>query len=119
MEERLSKEEARELVRQEILLHWNIEGDEPIILDDLIIEKDFGWVFFYHSRKYIETEDFKYYILGNAPIIVNKFDGSLNYTGTAYETDYYIKEYEKKLKQEASSNRVQTIWKSIKKKLTK
>lgn len=119
MKETLSKKEARKLVWQEILSHWGIENDEPVILDDMTIEKDFGWIFFYHSRKYIETKDLKFYILGNAPILVNKFDGSLNYTGTAYETDHYIKEYESQLRREESSNKVQSIWKGIKEKFTK
>lgn len=97
MKEKLSREEARELVWHDILSRWNIEGDEPVILDEFTIEKDFGWVFFYQSRKYIETKNFRFQLAGNAPIIVNKFDGSLNYTGTAYETDHYIKEYENQL----------------------
>ncbi len=83
---------------KKILSDWNIQDDEPIILDEYTIEKDFGWVFFYSSRKYEETQIISYSLAGNAPIIVNKFDSSLHLTGTARETEYYIDKYEEKLK---------------------
>lgn len=70
------KEEARKLALEKILWNWNIENDEPVIFDEFTIEKDFGWVFFYNSRKFVETEEFSYCLAGNAPIIVNRFDGS-------------------------------------------
>jgi len=95
----IAEKEAREMVMGEILRNWTIENDEPVILDELTIEKDFGWIFFYNSRKFIETEEFSYTILGNAPIIINKFDGSLHYTGTAYEVEHYITEYESNLQE--------------------
>jgi len=33
-------------------------------------------------------------VAGNAPIIVNRFDGSLHFTGTARPTEEYIRDYE-------------------------
>ena len=68
-----------------------------VILDEHTIEKRWGWVFFYDSRKHQETGDFKYAIAGNAPIIVNRFDGSLHVTGKASPTEDYIVEYEAQL----------------------
>lgn len=99
----LDKNEARKLALNEILNSWTITNDEPIILDEFTEERDFGWVFFYTSRNYNETGDYKYALAGNAPLIINKFDGSIHYTGTALETEHYIREYEKKLKQEKVS----------------
>ena len=89
---------------KKILGNWNIEDDEPVILDEFTIEKDFGWVFFYQAHRFIETEIFSYCLAGNAPIIVNKFDGSSHYTGTALETEHYIAEYENNLKNKPSSH---------------
>ena len=94
----ITKEEARNLVDAEILKDWRVENDVPIIIDEITIERDFGWVFFYDSRRYLETKEFGYMLVGNAPIIVNKFDATLHYTGTAYNIDYYIAEYERKMK---------------------
>lgn len=66
---------------------------EFVIWDEYTLAKDFGWVFFYHYRQFIETGEFKYRLAGNAPLIVNKFDGSLHVTGMGRPTEHYINEY--------------------------
>lgn len=38
----ITKEEAKNLALEEILRHWSIENDEPVILDDYTIERDYG-----------------------------------------------------------------------------
>jgi hypothetical protein len=98
----IAKEEARNLAMKKIPANWGVEDSQPLILDEYTIEKDFGWGFFYDSQKHIETGEFKYMIAGNAPIIVNRFDSSLHFTGTAYETEHYIKKYEESLKKTQS-----------------
>ncbi len=40
-------------------------------------------------RKYIETQDVKYMLAGNAPYIVSKADGTIKETGTAYNIEHY------------------------------
>jgi hypothetical protein len=76
---------------------WGIE-DEIVVMDELTIYKDYGWVFFYESRRFLETDDYHDKLYGNAPLIVEKEDGSFHYTGTARDTEYYIKQYEKQRK---------------------
>ena len=86
--------EAEKLVLSE-LINLNIsESIDCGILKDETIEKDWGWVFFYQSLAFLESGDFRDMLGGNAPIIVNKLTGTLIHTGTAYEIEYYIKEYE-------------------------
>ncbi|TDF37641.1 hypothetical protein EYS14_15125 [Alteromonadaceae bacterium M269] len=55
--------------------------------------EEFGWVFFYNTKKFQETGDFRDMIAGNAPIIVDKVSGEITETGTSYDVEYYIKEY--------------------------
>lgn len=74
---------------------YNSMEDELVILDAETIEKDYGWIFFYNSRKHIETEDMAYAVGGNAPILIKKEDGAVCVFGTAYTVEYYIKAYEK------------------------
>ncbi|KGJ89680.1 YrhB domain-containing protein [Colwellia psychrerythraea] len=86
--------EAEKLVLSEI--------EDPCISNDIecgllkgeTIEKDWGWVFFYQSTAFLNSGDFRDMVGGNAPIIVNKHTGKLIHTGTTYEIDHYIKEYE-------------------------
>jgi hypothetical protein len=93
----LTREQAKEIARKEILKHWDIEDDEPLIIDEDTIEEDFGWVFSYDSKIFLETQIFSYALAGNAPIIVNKHDGSAHLAATGRDIEEYIEEYRREL----------------------
>ncbi len=63
---------------------------ELVLVDEQTISGDFGWVFFYESRAYLESGHLSDTLLGNAPIIVSRLDGSLHGTGTAHSVEFYI-----------------------------
>lgn len=63
------------------------------LLEDQIVEAEFGWVFFYNSKEFKETGDFRYALAGNAPVIVDRAIGSLHITGTARPAADYIEEF--------------------------
>lgn len=92
----LTKEQARDLVEKKVnTKSLNLlDDDEIIILEQETIDKPWGWVFFYTSRKWLETNDDEYAIAGNAPIIVEGSTGKLYETGTAYSIEQYIANYE-------------------------
>lgn len=71
------------------------EGDSWMILDELTIDRAWGWVFFYTSRTWHETGDFRYAVAGNAPILVERETGLLRITGTARPIGEYIETYER------------------------
>ncbi len=56
-------------------------------------EHDFGWVFHWCTREFLETEDFRYALGGNAPLIVDRHDGKMYSTGTAYALEHYLNRY--------------------------
>ncbi|TQF73044.1 hypothetical protein FLM44_03175 [Pseudoalteromonas luteoviolacea] len=86
--------EAEKIVLSELAKPSISNGIEVGLLTDETIEKDWGWVFFYQSIDFIKSGDFLDMLGGNAPIMINKRTGELIHTGTAYEVNYYIKEYE-------------------------
>lgn len=90
----LDRATATTLVTQHINADYHVPGDELVVLDEETLEKDYGWVFFYTSRQYLETGDFQYMLGGNGPLIVDRFDGSLTELGTALPTEDYIAQYE-------------------------
>ncbi len=98
----ITKEEAREIAYREITSTPYPKPDdlELAIIDASTQEYEFGWVFFYTSKLYLETNDIQYMMAGNAPVIVNKNDGSIYVTGTARITEYYVEEYRRKLNPE-------------------
>jgi hypothetical protein len=66
---------------------------ELCILDDRTRELDFGWVFCYTSKLFRDTGDFQYALAGNAPLIVDRRDGTLRVTGTTLPLEHYIERY--------------------------
>lgn len=97
----LSFKDAQQIALREIeKLNSNLYGDpktvtDYILLNDKYLPKPYGWVFFYNSKRYLETGDLSYALAGNAPFIVNRYDGSVTGTGTAYRLEHYLAEYEK------------------------
>ena len=69
-------------------------GLELVMLEKETIEKSFGWICFYTSRRYLQTGDIGDALAGNGPILVDRRDGSLHVTGTAYPAEFYIENYE-------------------------
>ena len=72
--------------------------DSYMIVEQATIEKDYGWIFFYTSRKYIETGDEHYALYGNGPIVVEKSDGSTHQLGSAGGSKKQIEMYEARRK---------------------
>lgn len=99
MKNMLTKETAREKIETKINEPDPYWPDKPVMLvdDEQTIEKQWGWVFFYNTAEYLTSGNMDDDLLGNAPYIVNKNTGEIVKTGTAYEIDHYIREYESKL----------------------
>ena len=93
----LTHDEARDIVDRELQSCVLPNGDDLVVLDEHTIEKPWGWVFFYQSRRFRDTGDFGYLLAGNAPYIVNRHDASIHVTGTAQPIECYIDEYEENL----------------------
>lgn len=97
----LSKEQARALVVAQIARTPKYRyADDPtdvVVVDEHTIEKDWGWVFFYTSERYLKTREIRYAVAGNAPFIVNRHTAEVRATGTALPIEHYIEEYEREL----------------------
>ncbi len=68
--------------------------DGWVILDEHTIERGWGWVFFYDSRRHRETGDFRFSVAGNSPHLVRRTDGAVFVAGTALPVEDYIKDFE-------------------------
>jgi hypothetical protein len=98
----IDREQATKLVVAWLADHPADGGkDGPLelfVLEDETMEADFGWIFFYASRLHRKAGDYRYLLAGNAPLIVDRADGSLHQTGTAEPIEYYIDEYRRQWK---------------------
>jgi Immunity protein 35 len=70
---------------------------DPVIVRGATKEFSWGWVVFYQSRKYLETNEVRHASAGNAPYLVNKHTGEIATTGTARPIGEYVREYESKI----------------------
>ena len=93
----LIKEEAREVAWKEI---EKLSCFELVILDEFTREEEFGWMFFYQSKQFMETRDIRGMLVGGGGIIVNKYDGSVHQTGSYRPPEYYLQKYAEEWKRE-------------------
>jgi hypothetical protein len=91
----MSLQDAQSLVESMIAETDLPDGDIAVVLEDDTLTRPWGWVFFYQSRRYLETGDFSSCLAGNAPIIVDARTGVATVTGTAHPVEHYIAEYER------------------------
>ncbi|WP_420139755.1 YrhB domain-containing protein [Sphingomonas sp.] len=73
---KISLEKARILADEEVKRLGKENNDDFIILDNLTIEKNNGWLFFYNTRDFFLSGNVVDSLVGNGPIFVSH-DGLL------------------------------------------
>jgi immunity protein 35 of polymorphic toxin system len=91
----LTKTEALELVAT-MLRQMSTPDDPFVVVDEETIETTYGWVFFFDSKKHLETGDHRYALAGNVPIMVNKHDATVEFFALYKSLSESIAEYESK-----------------------
>ncbi|WP_321818698.1 MULTISPECIES: YrhB domain-containing protein [unclassified Paraburkholderia] len=91
----ITKDQALHIV-QNYLDEEISSGSEKkyVVMDDKTIEKSYGWVFIFNSKKYLETGNMLYALGGNGPIVVEKETGKIHQLGTALSLQNSIKQFE-------------------------
>lgn len=56
--------------------------DGPAVQWDATTQFNFGWVFYWNSRRFLETGDGRHALHGNTPFLVDRRDGSVHPIGT-------------------------------------
>ena len=90
----LTRQQALEVAKK--TLAEQPHGDEYVIQEGNTVERPFGWVFFYDTRKYIETKDPAYIRPGNGPLVVERSGGATAFLPTSVPPNVAIEEYEKR-----------------------
>lgn len=67
--------------------------DEIVLIEDATIEKPYGWVFFYSSKRWLETNDISYALAGNGPFLVERATGSIIEFCSAYPVEASLRGY--------------------------
>ena len=90
----MTKGEARQIALDFVKAREADAGCELVLVDSRTIERNFGWVFFYQSKRHIETGNISDALAGNAPVVVTRADGRVRETGTAHGIEYYLRKFE-------------------------
>lgn len=77
---------------------YDRSGDNLVLVDNATIEKPYGWIFFYTSKRWRETGDAAYVLSGNAPFLVEKQSGSVVIFPPAYPLEEAIRAYERSVR---------------------
>jgi len=78
-------------------------GLDLVILGDKTVERPFGWVFFYTTKKYLETKDPNDIMPGNSPLIVDRETGETHFLSTSAPPSRAIEEYERRWRERRGS----------------
>lgn len=68
------------------------EPDDRLVLGKFV-EFDEGWLFYFTSRKYLETRDLQYRLIGAGPVIVGRADGDVYQGGSGYTEEEWINQF--------------------------
>jgi hypothetical protein len=91
----VSQLEAKKLAQKALDKTWSRTDDDLVIQDQFTVEFNNGWVFYYQSRKYLETSDILFRLMGNGPVIIDKEEGLAYQAGTGQSVQYWIEEFTK------------------------
>lgn len=68
---------------------------ELVIQEEKTIERDFGWVFFVTTKKYLETKSPGDLVPGIGPLVVERDTGGSKFLSTSVPPSLAIEEYER------------------------
>lgn len=68
--------------------------NEAVVVKELTLKRAYGWVFFYQTRAFLASRDFRYAACGNAPILVNRISKEIRITGTGLPIESYLAAHE-------------------------
>jgi Immunity protein 35 len=94
----LSFEDARKIAAEYIQEgKANSNGLEMLITDEHTIEKPYCWVFYYNSKKWLETKNVVDLIAGNSPMIIDKVTGKVTRYYSSVSVSEALKKYESEI----------------------
>ena len=92
----ITKDQALQRVREYLDRMGSTEfAGGYVVVESKTIEKRYGWVFVFNSKKYLETWNIIFSLGGNGPIVVERESGRLHQLGSALSLQDSVKQFEK------------------------
>lgn len=89
----MDKQTAETIARDYLESKAKISAIPVEILGDLTIERPYGWIFFFQSKRFLETGALSDMLVGNAPVLVET-SGNIVRLPTAIPLEESLRRYE-------------------------
>ncbi len=96
--EPITKDKALEIAKKAVAEFK--PGTEFVIHEDKTLEKEFGWVFFYSPKAFLESKDPRTLVPGAGPLVVERLGGGTQYLTTSVPPERAVKEFERRWREE-------------------
>lgn len=93
----MTRDEARAAVVEQVHRRGVGGADGIAIIESETVEKPYGWIFFYNSRRYLESGDLMCSLVGQGPVVVVAATSEIIELGSARPPEVAIKELEDRL----------------------
>ena len=91
----LSEADARSRAEAELSRRQSKYDDFEVVITDSE-EFDVGWVYFYNTLAFVESGNVRDGLIENAPILIDRRDGTIVETGTGEPIETYVRRYEQR-----------------------
>lgn len=91
----ITRDEAKQKVTEYVNFNLQLQDDELVIVDEETIIKDYGWVFFAISKRYLETQNFSDMVIGRGPLLFERQSETIIPFGTVLSAEQYLEQYER------------------------
>ena len=89
---------AKEIAIKHIYTEFLDSNSEIVIIEDTVIEKEWGWIFIYQDKRWVNDRVISYIIPGIPTIVVEKKDGKVYYLDEGKTMEDCINKYIKRRK---------------------
>jgi hypothetical protein len=89
---------AKEIAINHIYTEFLDSNYERVIIEDTVIEKEWGWIFICQDERWVNDRVISYIILGIPTIVVEKKDGKVYYLDDGKTMEDCINKYIKRRK---------------------
>jgi len=91
----ISEKEALEIAERFVTEQSRSVEGGAVIISERTIEKSYGWIFSYNSKRYLQTGNPLEALGGNGPLVVERADGRVHALGSGQAPDAVIAEFER------------------------
>ena len=90
----ITKQKALEIAKKAVAKFK--PGTEFVIHEDRTLEREFGWVFFYSPKAYLQTRNPRNLVPGAGPLVVERLGGGTQYLSTSVPPEQAVTEFERR-----------------------